>query len=74
MVSDDMVVAIDRNRHRTTGISNSCGQLLQDLPGLAGSLAPPKLPPASSPARGETHNGDDKHQRKNDKREDFHGR
>jgi hypothetical protein len=59
---------------RAAGITGSCKQLLQDLAGLARGLGPAKFSPPFSPTGGQTSDGDDKHQRKDRKRNDFHGR
>jgi hypothetical protein len=59
---------------RRAGISGSCRKLFQDLAGLARGLAPAKFLRGFSSTGGQTSDGEDKYQRKDCKRDDFHRR
>lgn len=69
---DDTVIAIDCDLRRRAGICDTCRDLFPDLAGLARGLGPAKFLSGLSPTGGQTSDGDDKYQRKDCKRDDFH--
>ncbi|OSI78428.1 hypothetical protein BSZ21_02235 [Bradyrhizobium canariense] len=74
IAGDDAVVAIDCNLRRRAAISGSCRELFQDLAGLARGLAPAKFLRGFSSTGGQASDAEDKYQRKDCKRDQFHRR